>query len=183
MSGLDRERGQIAKARQSVMLKKCCLICVSFTSWEVSLRVIEAMWGVRGSIKVVAWWEVILHEARWEAAKVVRGRGLVERRRLLVGREGASEVWRPLHAERGLPLTPGGLVGLVVPWWLVVLATPVRWGFRLATPGPTVAGAAPVGVPLLVPHALVAVPRGAWWRGLSGVEGRLNNEMTYISAD
>lgn len=147
------------------------------------MRVIEAMWGVWGSIEVVAWWEVILHKARREAAKVVRGRGLVERRRLLVRREGPSEVRWPLHAERGLPLTPGRLIGLVAPRRLVVLTTPGRWGLRLAAPGTTVAGAAPVGVPLLVPHAFMAVPRGTRRRGLSGVEGRLNNETTYINAN
>lgn len=105
--------------------------------------------------------EVILHEAGWEAVEVVGVWWLVELWVLLMGWEGPTEVWRPLHAEGRLSLaaTPGWLLVLVVPGALK-LAIPV--GVGLAVPG-CVTLAVPAWVPaLLTPHALVAVvPRRA----------------------
>lgn len=129
--------------------------------------------------------KLVLHEAWREASKVVRRRWrLVERRWLLVGRERPTEVWRTLHAEWRLPLTPRWrLVRLVAPRRLVELAAPGGRGLVLAAPGasgPAVPRAAPVGIPLLVPHTLVAVPRWAGGRDLSGVEWRLEAETLHI---
>lgn len=135
--------------------------------------------------KVVPGRKLVLHEAGREASKVVRRRWrLVERRWLLVGRERAAEMWRTLHAERRLPLTPRRrLVRLVAPRRLVELAAPGGRGLILAAPGASGAAvprAAPVGVPLLVPHALMAVPGRAGGRDLSGVEWRLEAETLHI---
>lgn len=129
--------------------------------------------------------KLILHEAGREASEVVwRRRRLVKRRRLLVGREGPAEMWRTLHTERRLSLTPRRrLVRLVAPRRLVELAAPGGRGLVLAAPGTAGAAvprAAPVGVPLLVPHALVAVPGRAGGRDLSGVEWRLEAETLQI---
>ncbi len=126
--------------------------------------------------------KLVLHEAWREASKVV-WRRLVERRRLLMRREGPAEMRRTLHAEGRLPLAPWRLIRLVAPWRLVELTAPGRRRLVLAAPGACgapVPRAAPVGVPLLVPHALVAVPGRAGGRGLSWVEWRLEAE-TYIS--
>lgn len=135
--------------------------------------------------KVMPGRKLVLHEAGREASKVVRRRWrLVERRWLLVGRERAAEMWRTLHAERRLPLTPRRrLVRLVAPRRLVELAAPGGRGLILAAPGASGAAvprAAPVGVPLLVPHALMAVPGRAGGRDLSGVEWRLEAETLHI---
>lgn len=125
---------------------------------EVPLGIVEAVrvgWPLEG----VPWGEVVLHEAGREAVEVVGVRRLVELRMLLVGREGPSEVRRPLHAEGWLTLapTPGRLLVLAVPGALK-LAVPV--GVGLAVPG-CVTLAIPAGVPtLLAPHALVAVVPG-----------------------
>lgn len=144
---------------------------------EVPLGIVEAVrigWPLEG----VPRREVILHEAGREAVEVVGVRRLVELRVLLVGREGPSEVWRPLHAEGGLALasTPRRLLVLAVPGALE-LAVPV--GVWLAVPG-CVALAVPARVPtLLAPHALVAVVPG-WAVGrptlmvwVGGLLGRL----------
>ena len=70
-------------------------------SWVVSLRVVEVVRGVRRPVEVVPRGEVVLHEARREAAVAVGGwGGLVEGRGLLVGWEGPSEVRRSLQNER-----------------------------------------------------------------------------------
>lgn len=102
------------------------------TSGEVSLGVVKAVRGVRRPLKVVSGGKVVLHEARREAAKVVRRRRrLVEGWGLLVRREGSSEVRGPLHAwrERLLSLAPRRLVRLVPPRRLLVV---------LGVPGPLV---------------------------------------------
>lgn len=129
------------------------------------------VWRIRGPFKVMPWRKVILHEARRKAAKVVRRRGLVEGRRLLVGWERSAEVRRALHAERRFPLVPPRrrLILLVVPRRLIVLAAPRGRGLVLSAPG-AFPRATPAGVSLFVPHALVAVPWRAWGRGLSGVK-------------
>lgn len=136
---------------------------------------------------MVSGWEVILHEAWRKPAEVVGRRGrLVEGRGpLLVGREGPSEVGRPLHAgEWGLSLAPGGLVrSLVAPGGLVVLTAPVGRGLILSSPStpgtplPPWRASAPAGVPpLLVPDALVAVPGRARRGRLGGVKRRLRGD-------
>ena len=67
------------------------------TSGIISLSVVEAVWGVRRPVVVVSGRKVVLHEAWREASEIVWWwRGLVERWRLLVGREGPSEVGGPL---------------------------------------------------------------------------------------
>lgn len=131
---------------------------LALTGREVPLGIVEAVrvgWPLEG----VPWGEVVLHEAGREAVEVVGVRRLVELRMLLVGREGPSEVRRPLHAEGWLTLAPapGRLLVLAVPGALK-LAVPV--GVGLAVPG-CVTLAIPAGVPtLLAPHALVAVVPG-----------------------
>lgn len=153
---------------------------LALTGREVPLGIVEAMrigWPLEG----VPRREVILHEAGREAVEVVGVRRLVELRVLLVGREGPSEVWRPLHAEGGLALasTPRWLLVLAVPGALE-LAVPV--GVWLAVPG-CVALTVPARVPtLLAPHALVAVVPG-WAVGRStlmvwvgGLLGRLQGK-------
>lgn len=115
--------------------------------------------GIGWPLKRMAWGEVVLHEAGWEAVEVVGMRRLVELWVLLVGREGPTEVGWPLHAEGWLPLAPA-------PWRLLVLVVPgslelaVPVGVRLVVPG-RVTLAIPAGVPtLLAPHALVTVVPG-----------------------
>lgn len=129
--------------------------------------------------------KLVLHEAGREASKVVRWRWrLVEGRWLLVGREGPAEMWRALHTKWRLPLTPRWrLVRLVAPGRLVKLAAPGGRRLVLAAPGASGAAiprAAPVGIPLLVPHALVAVPGRAGGRDLSRVEWWLKAETLHI---
>lgn len=61
------------------------------------LGVIKAVWVERRPLKMVPWRKIILHKTRWKATKIVRrGRGLIERRWLLVWRERPSKMWRPL---------------------------------------------------------------------------------------
>lgn len=132
-------------------------------SREVALGVVEAGW-VGWPLEGMPRGEVILQEARWEAAEAVRVWRLVELWVLLVGRKGAPEVWGPLHAEGGLPLA-------TAPRWLLVLVVPgtlklvVPVGVRLAAPW-RVTLPVPAGVsPLFAPHALVAVVPGRAVRG------------------
>lgn len=67
------------------------------TSRIIPLSVVKAMWGVWRPVVVVSRGELVLHEAWREAPKIVWWRGgLVERRWLLVGRKGPSEVGRSL---------------------------------------------------------------------------------------
>lgn len=132
----------------------------SHLSREVPLRVVEAVrigWPLKG----VPWGKVILHEAGGEAVEVVGVWWLVELWVLLMGWEGPTEMWWPLHAEGWLSLatTPGWLLVLAVPGTLE-LAVPI--GVGLAVPR-CIALAIPAWVPaLLTPHALMAVvPRWA----------------------
>lgn len=131
---------------------------LTLTGWEVPLGVVEAV-RIGRPLKGMAWGEVVLHEAGWEAVEVVGVWWLVELWVLLVGWEGPTEVGWPLHAEGRLALapTPGRLLVLTVPGTLE-LAVPV--GVGLAVPG-CVTLAVPARVPtLLTPHALVAVVPG-----------------------
>lgn len=92
-------------------------------SGKISLSIVKAVWGVWWPVVVVPGREIVLHKAWWEASETMRWWGLVERRWLLVRREGPSEMGRSLHAWRkwGLPLAPRRLVWLVTPWWLLVI--------------------------------------------------------------
>lgn len=142
----------------------------SLTSRKFPVRIIEVLWRERRPFEVMPGREFVLHEAWRVAVKVVRRRRLVERRRLLVRWEGATEVWRALHAEGRLPLTPWRLIGLVAPRRLIVLPTPGRRRLVLVAPGaPAVSRAAPAGFHL-VPHALVTVPGWTGRGSLTRVE-------------
>lgn len=68
------------------------------TSRKLPLGIVEAVGGVRWPVIVMSGREIVLHEARWEATKIVWWWwwGLVERRWLLVGRERPSEMRRSL---------------------------------------------------------------------------------------
>lgn len=134
------------------------------TCREVSLGIVESV-RVGWSLKRVARWEVILHEAGWEAVEVVGVWRLVELWVLLVGWEGPTEVGGPLHPEGRLTLgaTPGRRLMLVVPWSFE-LVIPI--GVWLVVPG-SISLPIPARVPsLLTPHALVAVVPG-WTVGWS----------------
>lgn len=150
------------------------------TSREVPLGIVKAVW-IGWPLEGVPWGKVILHEAGREAVEVVGVWWLVELWVLLMGREGPSEVWWPLHAEGWLTLTttPGRLLMLAIPGALE-LAVPIR--VRLVVPG-CITLAVPAGVPtLLTPHALMAVVPG-WAVGrptlvvrVGGLLGRLQNK-------
>lgn len=77
-----------------------CDVTCPLTSREIPLVVVEAVGRVRRPVVMVSGGEVVLHEARPKAPKVVRRRRrLVEGRRLLVRRERASEVRRSLKDQ------------------------------------------------------------------------------------
>lgn len=136
----------------------------SHVCWEVSLGIVEAV-RVGWSLKRVARWEVILHEAGWEAVEVVGVWRLIELWVLLVGWEGPTEVGGPLHPEGRLTLgtTPGRRLMLIVPWSFK-LVIPI--GVWLVVPG-SISLSIPARVPsLLTPHALMAVVPG-WAVGRS----------------
>lgn len=134
------------------------------TCGEISLGIVEAV-RVGWPLKRVARWEVILHEAGWEAVEVVGVWRLVELWVLLVGWEGPTEVGGALHPEGRLTLgaTPGRRLMLIVPWSFK-LVIPI--GVWLVVPG-SISLPIPARVPsLLTPHALMAVVPG-WAVGRS----------------
>lgn len=71
------------------------------TSRKLSLGVVKAMWRVWWSVIVVSGRKVFLHKPWGEAPKIVWWWwGLVERRGLLVGWEGSSEMGRSLEKSK-----------------------------------------------------------------------------------
>lgn len=69
----------------------------TLTSRKFSLSVVKAVGGVRRPVIMVSRRKFLLYEARRESSKVVWWRRrLVERRWLLVGGKGSSEMWRSL---------------------------------------------------------------------------------------
>lgn len=72
-------------------------LCPPLTCRIFPLGIVKAVRVVRRPLEMVPWREVVLHKTRGKAAKVVRGgRGLTERRWLLVWRERPPEMWRSL---------------------------------------------------------------------------------------
>lgn len=107
---------------------------------KIPLGVVKTM-RIRRPFKGMARWEVILHEARWEAVEIMWMWGLIELGMLLMWREWASEVRWPLHSKWRLPLAPS-------PWRLLVLVVP--WCFKLVVPR-RIWLVIPRGLPLVIP--------------------------------